>query len=174
MQGDFNDFSELDLDVQGNMPTSKALRILQDIDGDGSYDLHNALSRLPAAERYSDWWDHATATCTEVTGTSAQSDCTDALTGDNAACQSVLDSNPGETRWNDLAACAGPGCITAGCTFVQGFSTANNIDDSTAEHPAEHSELDHLLLSAGLRDRVTRVWIDHGHNPADVSGATFY
>ena len=33
----------------------------------------------------------------------------------------------------------------------------------------EHSQLDHLLVTPGLRSRVQRVWIDHGHNPADVS-----
>ena len=44
-------------------------------------------------------------------------------------------------------------------------SEENGEDDGTAEH----SELDHLLLSEGLRERVVRVWVDHGHNPADVS-----
>ena len=88
------------------VPTSHALRILQDIDGDGTLDLFNVVGQVPTAERYSDWWDHDTE-----------------------------------------------------------FSSANNLDDGTAEH----SELDHMLLTPGLRDRVTRVWIDHGHNPADVS-----
>ena len=88
------------------VPTSSAVRILQDVDGDGTLDLFNVVGQVPLAERYSDWWDHDT------------------------------DS-----------------------------SAKNNIDDGTAEH----SELDHMLLTAGLRDRVTRVWIDHGHNPADVS-----
>lgn len=33
----------------------------------------------------------------------------------------------------------------------------------------EHSQLDHLLVSDGLRALVSRVWIDHTHNPATVS-----
>ena len=88
------------------VPTSHALRILQDIDGDGSMDLFNVVGQMAIADRYSDWWDHDTE-----------------------------------------------------------LSSANHADDGTAEH----SELDHMLLTPGLRDRVTRVWIDHGHNPADVS-----
>lgn len=124
--GDFNDFSADELDVQGNVrmhrsllpqhwvhnhwvmqvPTSKAVRILQDVDSDGNLDLFNVVGQVPVAERYSDWWDHDTES-----------------------------------------------------------SSKNNVDDGTAER----SELDHMLLTAGLRDRVTQVWIDHGHNPADVS-----
>ena len=88
------------------VPTSQALSILQDIDGDGSMDLFNVVGQVAIADRYSDWWDHDTE-----------------------------------------------------------LSSANHVDDGTAEH----SELDHMLLTPGLRDRVTRVWIDHGHNPADVS-----
>ena len=33
----------------------------------------------------------------------------------------------------------------------------------------EHSEIDHFLVTPGLRSHVQRVWIDHDYNPADVS-----
>ena len=41
----------------------------------------------------------------------------------------------------------------------------NGKDDGIGEH----SELDHFLVSKGLKARVGKVWIDHTHNPADVS-----
>ena len=51
-------------------------------------------------------------------------------------------------------------------TTANGFERAANGQDDGV---GEHSQLDHMLVSAGLRARVKRVWIDHGHDPADVS-----
>lgn len=41
----------------------------------------------------------------------------------------------------------------------------NDVDDGTAEH----SSLDHMLMSVGLYSRIETVRIAHDHNPADVS-----
>jgi exonuclease III len=57
--GDFNDFDGDILDVNGNKPSSRVLRILKGLDGQfsGHYTLHNAAERMEPSERWTDWWD---------------------------------------------------------------------------------------------------------------------
>jgi hypothetical protein len=50
-------------------------------------------------------------------------------------------------------------------TTLNGYTRAANGQDDGV---GEHSQQDHMLVSAGPWDRVKRVRIDHGHNP-DVS-----
>jgi hypothetical protein len=57
--GDLNDFDDTYLDQNGNIPRSGVLDMLQDLDGDGSDDLVNVVSRMAPSERYSSWQDLA-------------------------------------------------------------------------------------------------------------------
>ena len=59
--GDLNDFDGDDCcrDANDNMPTSRVLRMLKDPRGRGVDELKSVAERLPVAERYTDWWDHA-------------------------------------------------------------------------------------------------------------------
>lgn len=57
--GDFNDFDGEVVDVNGNIPTSRVLRILKGMDGQyaGKYSLINAAELMNPSERWTDWWD---------------------------------------------------------------------------------------------------------------------
>ena len=55
--GDFNDFDSDVPDPSGEVPSSKVLRLLKDVDNDGRPDLWNVLRRVPVSERYSSWYD---------------------------------------------------------------------------------------------------------------------
>jgi exonuclease III len=59
MLGDFNDYDDEILDINGNKPISQVLDILKGLKGDyaGKYQLHNVAETIPQNERYSDWWD---------------------------------------------------------------------------------------------------------------------
>ena len=59
MIGDFNDYDEEVLDVNGNKPISRVLDILKGTRGDfaGRYSLHSVAETIPQNLRYSDWWD---------------------------------------------------------------------------------------------------------------------
>jgi exonuclease III len=54
--GDFNDFDGQVLDANRNVPTSRVLDILKGVNT-GKYLLKSAAEKIPANERYSDWWD---------------------------------------------------------------------------------------------------------------------
>ena len=53
--GDLNDFDESVPDQNGNLPRSRVLEILQDLDGDGVDELSNVVSLMDPSERYSGW-----------------------------------------------------------------------------------------------------------------------
>lgn len=59
MLGDFNDYDNLIIDSNDNIPTSRVLDILKGNSGDhiGEYQLSSAASFITKSERYSDWWD---------------------------------------------------------------------------------------------------------------------
>jgi len=59
MLGDFNDYDDDLLDVNGNKPTSKTLDILKGAFGKyaGLYSLTSIAETIPQEERYSEWWD---------------------------------------------------------------------------------------------------------------------
>ena len=102
--GDLNDF-DADAccqDAADSAPTSRVLRMLKDPRRTGDDELHSVASRIPKAERYTDWWDH---------------------------------------------------------------SPRNGVDDGAAEH----SSLDHMLVSTALFDLLSEARIDHTHQPMDVS-----
>ena len=66
--GDFNDFSAEILDQHGSVPTSHAVKLITDLNGDGVNELVNLISSVDHDVRYSDWWDHATASSTDRSG----------------------------------------------------------------------------------------------------------
>ena len=53
--GDLNDFDESVPDQNGNLPRSRVLETLQDLDGDGVDELSNVVSLMDPSERYSGW-----------------------------------------------------------------------------------------------------------------------
>jgi exonuclease III len=57
--GDFNDYDDLILDMNNNMPTSMVLDILKGYAGElaGKYELYSVADRIDQKDRYSDWWD---------------------------------------------------------------------------------------------------------------------
>eukprot|EP00947_MAST-08B_sp_MAST-8B-sp1_P001785 g1785.t1 len=55
--GDLNDFDADVPDRGGRPPTSAVLRMIRDVDGDGTMELWNAMEAVPAADRYTNWWD---------------------------------------------------------------------------------------------------------------------
>ena len=59
--GDLNDFDgdACCRDAANSTPTSRVLRMLKDPDRDGTDELHSVVQRMPQAQRYTDWWDHA-------------------------------------------------------------------------------------------------------------------
>ena len=61
--GDLNDFDgdACCRDAANSTPTSRVLRMLKDPDRDGTDELHSVVQRMPQAQRYTDWWDHAPA-----------------------------------------------------------------------------------------------------------------
>jgi len=59
--GDLNDFDgdACCLDAGSSTPTSRVLRMLKNPRAAAADELHAVAARLPKAERYTDWWDHA-------------------------------------------------------------------------------------------------------------------
>merc|ERR1712203_1158798 len=57
VMGDLNDFDPDVPDISGQVPLSAVLRMLKDVDGDGTPDLWNVLEAVPLTERFSSWWD---------------------------------------------------------------------------------------------------------------------
>jgi endonuclease/exonuclease/phosphatase family metal-dependent hydrolase len=157
IMGDFNDFdaSPDARDASNSKPTSRVLRMLTDIDENGQRDLFNLVAQVPKKERYSDWWSVRIF----------------------LSPSSVW---PGDTKihqidiylWCLRSVTHGTHSPTAVhrarvCTRMANRDHApkNGKDDGIGEH----SELDHFLVTKDLLSRVRKVWIDHTHNPADVS-----
>jgi len=59
MMGDFNDFDEIVVDMNSNIPTSRTLDILKGLDGPlkDEYLLTSVASNIPQQERFSEWYD---------------------------------------------------------------------------------------------------------------------
>lgn len=55
--GDFNDFSDKWSDIKDSQPTSQVLKILRDVDGDGSDEMRNVMQEVEQSERYTSHYD---------------------------------------------------------------------------------------------------------------------
>lgn len=55
--GDLNDYSYAYLDAAGDVPTSRVLRILRDVDGDGTDELVNTIRWVHRSDRFTSWYD---------------------------------------------------------------------------------------------------------------------
>jgi hypothetical protein len=182
--GDWNDFDATVPDVQGSTPTSRVLKMLKDPNGDGVDELRSVAEKIPQVSGRS-WsrrgvWVGAVGVCGLVPST-YQAGCgsgpllllghapththphthtrtpTPAPAPAPAPPQSERSTSWYDAKRNGKVNSCGCGRSSWVCGWLC----------DTCQ--CEYSQIDHMLLTAGLWGRVTAAGIQHGHDPMKVS-----